>query len=152
MAQDGWLDETEQRAWRGLVRTVQLLPLALDRQLQAEAGLPHAYYLVLAMLSEAPGSELRMRDLALLTSQSQSRLSHSVARLEERGWVERRRSPEDGRGQVAELTAPGRAVVVAAAPGHAREVRRRVFDLLTAEQVQSLVGIAEALATGLDGG
>lgn len=146
-----WLDDTEQRAWRALVRTVQLLPLALDRQLQAEAGIPHAYYLVLAMLSEAPEQELRMRSLAQLTATSPSRLSHSVARLEERGWVERRRSRVDGRGQVAVLTAAGLAALVQAAPGHAAEVRRRVIDPLTAEQVSALVGIAESLAAGLEG-
>ena len=150
MAATNWLDETEQQAWRGLVRTVQLLPLALDRQLQAEAGIPHAYYLVLAMLSEAPGGAHRMRDLAQATGQSQSRLSHSVARLEERGWVERRRSSDDGRGQVAVLTEAGLAAVVEAAPGHLQEVRRRVFDLLSPEQVRALVGIGQTLAEGLE--
>jgi DNA-binding MarR family transcriptional regulator len=144
-----WLTPTEDSAWRGLVGVVQLLPLALDRQLQRESGLSHPYYMVLAMLSEAPGRSLRMSALADMTATSQSRLSHSVARLEDRGWVERRPCPEDGRGQVAVLTDAGMAVLAEAAPGHVDEVRRRVFDLLTPEQVDALADVAGTLAAGL---
>ena len=144
-----WLTPTEDHAWRGLVQVVQLLPLALDRQLQREAGISHPYYMVLAMLSEAPGRSLRMSALADMTATSQSRLSHSVARLEERGWVERRPCPEDGRGQVAVLTDAGLEALAGFAPGHVEEVRRRVFDLLTPEQVDALADVAGTLAAGL---
>jgi DNA-binding MarR family transcriptional regulator len=144
-----WLSDTEMQAWRGLVSVVQLLPLALDRQLQREAGLSHASYMVLAMLSEAPGRSMRMSALAALTATSQSRLSHSVARLEERGWVERRPCDDDRRGSVAVLTDAGFDVLAAAAPGHVAEVRRNVFDLLTHEQVAALADVAQALGSGL---
>jgi len=144
-----WLDDTEMRAWRGLVTVVQLLPLALDRQLQREAGLSHAYYMVLAMLSESPGRSMRMSALAAQTATSQSRLSHSVARLEERGWVQRRRCADDGRGQVAVLTDAGLAALAGAAPGHVAEVRRQVFDHLTDAQVRALGDVASTLAGAL---
>ena len=144
-----WLDDTEMRAWRGLLQVLQLLPLALDRQLQAEAGIPHAYYTVLAVLSESPERSMRMSTLAALTATSQSRLSHSVARLEERGWVRRSQCPSDGRGSIAVLTDAGQAALAAAAPGHVAEVRRRVFDLLTPDQVHALADVADALAAGL---
>lgn len=148
-AEPRWLDDTEMRAWRGLVSTLQLLPLALDRQLQADAGIPHAYYTLLAMLSEAPDRTLRMSRLAALSATSASRLSHSVARLEERGWVRRCACPSDARGQLAVLTDEGQRALAAAAPGHVEEVRRRVFDLLTREQVEALADIAATLGDGL---
>lgn len=144
-----WLTPTEDRAWRAFAQVVQLLPLALDRQLQREAGIGHPYYMVLAMLSEAPGRSLRMSALAAMTATSQSRLSHSVARLEQRGWVERRPCADDGRGAVAVLTRAGAAALAEFAPGHVAEVRRRVFDLLTPEQVEALADVAGTLATGL---
>ena len=147
--QTRWLDDAEMRGWLGLVQVMQLLPLALDRQLQDEAGMPHAYYQLLAMLSEAPGRSLRMNALAALTATSQSRLSHSMTRLEERGWVERRPCPDDRRGQIAVLTGAGAAALAAAAPGHVAEVRRRVFDLLKPAQVEALAEVASALAEGL---
>ena len=59
-----WLDEDEQRTWRSFLATSELLYAALDRQLQRDAGITHASYIVLAMLSEAPDRALRMSDLA----------------------------------------------------------------------------------------
>ena len=66
--------------------------------------MPHTYYMILAMLSEAPDRTLRMSELALITGTSQSRLSHAASRLEEAGWIERRRCPTDKRGFLATLT------------------------------------------------
>lgn len=137
-----WLDEGEQRAWRGLVAMIQLLPTALDRQLRADTGITHMDYMILAMLSEAPDRQLRMSRLAAITSTSASRLSHAVSRLEERGWVERCPAPTDRRGQFAQLTDDGWRTVVDTAPGHVAEVRRLIFDHLDDEQVAQLEAIA----------
>ena len=98
-----WLDDQQQQTWRAWLTLAELLPRTLDAQLQRDAGISHAAYVVLAMLSEAPDRSRRMSDLARRANQSQSRLSHTVARLEERGWVRRERSAEDGRGALAVL-------------------------------------------------
>jgi DNA-binding MarR family transcriptional regulator len=144
-----WLTEEQQCAWRSLAAVLQLLPVALDRQLQDEAGVSHTYYMILAMLSEAPEHQMRMSQLARLVSASQSRLTHAVNRLEERGWVARCPSPEDKRGQVASLTSQGFEVLVTMAPGHVREVRRRIFDVLTPQQATELGRILDIVNEGL---
>lgn len=133
-----WLDRDQQHAWRAWLAVTRLLEESLDRQLQRDAGMPHAYYVVLAMLSEAQDRSLRMSELATAAHSSQSRLSHAVARLEERGWVTRSRCDEDGRGSRARLTDAGLAVVERTAPGHVAEVRRRLFDALRPDQVRQL--------------
>ncbi|CAA9353445.1 MAG: Transcriptional regulator, MarR family [uncultured Frankineae bacterium] len=140
-----WLDEQEMAAWLPLVRLLTTLPNALDTQLREEAGISHLYYQVLVMLSAAPEGALRMSELARTTGMSLSRLSRAVASLEERGWVERRPCPDDRRGQVAHLKDAGRRALEAAAPGHVAEVRRRVFDHLSREQVLQLRTLAERL-------
>ena len=145
-----WLDETQQRAWRAWLSLAELLPRELDAQLQRDAGLSHAAYVVLAMLSEAPGRSRRMSDLARRANQSQSRLSHTVARLEERGWVRRERSAEDGRGNVAVLTDAGWDVVRSVAPGHVDAVRTALFDPLTPEQTAALAVVLETVVERLD--
>ena len=150
MAETRWLDDDQQRAWRKLIAVTMLLPAALDGQLQRDAELTHFAYLVLAMLSEQPGRALRMSQLAARANSSQSRLSHVVARLEERGWVRRERMAEDARGNVAVLTDAGYAKVVASAPGHVEAVRCYVFDSLTPEQVQALDEICAAALARLD--
>jgi DNA-binding MarR family transcriptional regulator len=140
-----WLTAEERAAWLGFVAATTLLDGALDRQLQHEAGMPLAYYQILAMLSEVPGRTLRMSELADITQSSQSRISHAVARLERQGWVLRRPCPDDRRSTFAELTPAGLAALAAAAPGHVRSVRKNLFDVLSAEQVGQLAAICHAM-------
>lgn len=145
-----WLDETEMQAWLRLLRVVMLLPGALDRQLRQDAGLTHASYMVLACLSDAPDRSMRMSELARITATSQSRLSHSVAALEQRGWVQRRPCPQDKRGQVATLTDAGVQVLVDTAPGHVAKVRSLVFDPLDRADVEQLSAVAARLVARLE--
>jgi DNA-binding MarR family transcriptional regulator len=145
-----WLDEDEQRTWRSFLATSELLYAALDRQLQRDAGITHASYIVLAMLSEAPDRSLRMSDLAVRANSSPSRLSHAVARLEARGWVRREPAPKDGRGTVAVLTDAGWQMLAETAPGHVTAVREHLFDQLTQEQVRALGDICSTVLDGLD--
>lgn len=144
-----WLSADEQRAWRAYLASTKVLFDVLDRQLQQDAGMPHAYYEILVRLSETPGRALRMSELADGTRSSRSRLSHAVARLEERGWVRRRAFQTDRRGQLAELTDAGFAVLEAAAPGHVASVRRYVIDQLDPQQVAQLTQIGEAIVAGI---
>jgi DNA-binding MarR family transcriptional regulator len=145
MASPRWLDIEEQRTWRAFFGATQLLFDRLDRELQRDAGIPHAYYEILVRLSEAPERCLRMSDLARGTRSSRSRLSHAVARLEERGWVSRRDCATDKRGQLATLTDDGYAALTAAAPGHVVGVRSHLFDALSPDQVRQLRQISEAI-------
>jgi DNA-binding MarR family transcriptional regulator len=140
-----WLTDQEQAAWRGYLALLRLVTTSIDRQLQDEAGLPHGYYQILAMLSEAEGGTLRMSQLAEVTMTSQSRISHAVSALEERGWVQRAPSTEDRRGHTASLTDSGFAALAELAPGHVAEVRRLLFDRLSPAQVAALTGIADSI-------
>jgi DNA-binding MarR family transcriptional regulator len=144
-----WLDADEQRTWRAFLEATRGLMDILDRELQRDAGMPHAYYEILVRLSEAPRRALRMSELAEACNSSRSRLSHAVARLEESGWVRRQDCATDRRGQIAVLTDAGLAVLEAAAPGHVDGVRRHLFDALTPEQVDQLRRISEAVVGSL---
>lgn len=150
MGETRWLDEEEQRAWRTFLWASQLLHESLDRQLQRDAAMPHTYYMILAMLSEAPDRAMTMTELARLVRSSASRLSHAVARLEAQGWVIRRKRPGDARTTIAVLTDEGFAALAEAAPGHVEEVRRILFDRLTPEQARQLQDIFGAVLTNLN--
>jgi DNA-binding MarR family transcriptional regulator len=140
-----WLDDDELAAWLGLVHLTLALPTAIDKALRDEAGISHTYYMVLAMLSESPGRAMRMSDLSEVTSTSPSRLSHAVASLERRGWVERRQDSTDRRGQLAVLTDDGMRTLERLAPGHVADVRRLVIDRLTERDLRDLRRIAAKL-------
>jgi DNA-binding MarR family transcriptional regulator len=140
-----WLDADEQRAWRAYLESSKILFDALDRELQRDADMPHAYFEILVRLSETEGWALRMSELAKQTRSSRSRLSHAVARLEERGWVVREDCLTDRRGQLAKLTDAGFTVLRRAAPGHVAAVRSYLIDALDAEQLGQLAVIGEAI-------
>lgn len=140
-----WLDRGQMAAWVRFVAVLELVPGVLDSQLRHDSGVTHFEYFVMAELSEAPGGTMRMAELAGATNATLSRLSHVVARLEGRGYVERSPCPQNGRVTNARLTEGGREKMRAAAPGHVATVRRHVIDVLTPEQVTQLAAISDAI-------
>lgn len=131
MPNNPWLNPEQQKTWRTFLAMSAALNARIERDLQQAAGMPHAYYMILAMLSEAPGHSMRMHQLAEIVQASQSRLSHAVARLEDYGWVRREQAPGDKRGHLAILTDAGAIQLVEVAPSHAETVRTIMFDPLS---------------------
>lgn len=140
-----WLTSDQLRAWMALTAMLETLPAAIDAQLKRDAGINRFEYLVLAGLSEAPERALPMTELALFATGSLSRLSHAVDRLERKGWVTRRAVAGRARRTEVVLTDAGMDTVVATAPGHVREARRLVVDVLDEEQIAQLDRIARSI-------
>jgi DNA-binding MarR family transcriptional regulator len=145
-----WLSAEQLQAWVKFVAVVELLPGALDGQLQRDASLTHFEYFTLAMLSEAPHRTLRMTQLAAATNSTLPRLSHVASRLETRGYLERTPCPEDRRATNASLTEEGWKKVVATAPGHVATVHENVIDALDDTDIADLERIMGKLLGRLD--
>ncbi|HET8601067.1 MAG TPA: MarR family transcriptional regulator [Segeticoccus sp.] len=143
-----WLDAEEQHAWRNYLRTERLLETALDRDLQKH-GVQLSEYEVLSMLSESPERHMRMSTLADLVVQSRSRLTHTAARLERRGWVDRRPAPVDRRGVELYLTADGLTALQEMAKVHVESVRCNLTDHLTREEFLALGRAMHAIGAGI---
>src|ERR1700759_2830577 len=105
-----WLSADDQQAWRATVHLSQLLMRQLDRDLNAH-GLNAHDYEILVELSEAPDHRLRITERVHATSQSRSRLSHQISRMENRSLVRRDNCEGDKRGTFAVLTADGIAAL-----------------------------------------
>ncbi|MFI6064921.1 MarR family winged helix-turn-helix transcriptional regulator [Micromonospora sp. NPDC051227] len=146
-----WLDEREDRAWRGYRRMRRLLDLELARELTQDAGLSEADYDVLSDLSETPHGRLRLRELADRMLWSRSRLSHHLTRMQQRGLVTREECADDARGSVVVLTPAGRQAIESAAPGHVAAVRRHLIDLLTPAEIDALSALTHRVVDHLGG-
>ena len=131
-----WLSAGEQMLWRRYLMMTGRLEAAMNRQLQQECGLSLADYDVLVALDETPGC--RMNDLGAHLGWEQSRVSHQLRRMRDRGLVERHGVDDDRRAAIVELTASGRAALAAAAPGHAELVRAVVFEGMAAPQLRAV--------------
>lgn len=142
---DPWLTDRQQQVWRRYLAMWRMLNDRIERDMQQYAGMPLAYYLILAMLSKAPEGQLRMNRLADIVGFSQSRLSHAVTRLEQLGWVQRKQAAADKRGQIALLTGAGHARLVEVAPLHAATVRSIMFDPLDDDQLAAFDSICTTI-------
>ena len=143
------LDAQEQQVWAQLSTMILRLQPVLSAQLQREFGISQFEYLMMARLSEAPGSMLRMSVLATLTGSSLPRLSQAVGRLEKRGWISRQPDAEDSRYTVAVLAPAGLRQLQKAAPSHVAAVREFIFDRLTRAQARQLGTICQRILDGL---
>ncbi len=146
-----WLDSAQQRAWRSYVLGTTLLLERLDRDLRAH-GLSLPEYEILVRLSEAEGMRLRMAVLADSVKNSRSRITHTIARMERSGLVERKSCPSDGRGVFAQLTDHGYQTLVDAAPAHVESVRRALVDIITREDLLTIGRAFAVVAAELETG
>ncbi|MCZ4121415.1 MarR family winged helix-turn-helix transcriptional regulator [Streptomyces sp. H39-S7] len=132
-----WLTEDEQRAWRTHLDVSRLLMHQLERDLQP-FGLTNNDYEILVNLSESDDRRMRMSDLARVTLQSKSRLSHQITRMESTGMVRRENCESDRRGLYAVLTELGWDTMRKVAPHHVASVRENFIDLLPGDDLAAL--------------
>lgn len=143
MTEPRWLDEREQRAWRGYLAMQARLQARLNRRLQDDSGLSLTDFDVLVALTDADDVRMRVHELADTLQWERSRLSHQLSRMQRRGLLEREDCEDDARGAFVVLTDAGRRAIERAAPGHVEAVRELVFDGLDDDQVDALARIAE---------
>ncbi|WP_431218771.1 MarR family winged helix-turn-helix transcriptional regulator [Leifsonia xyli] len=122
----------------------------LDAQLQHDDGISISELEVLMALTRSPGRRLRVRDLVDVTGWEKSRVSHQVTRMAARGLVERQECAEDRRATWIHLTGEGRRVVVRALPKHSATIRRILFDALSPQQQEDLLGIAQRMNAAIE--
>lgn len=135
-----WLDEDEQAAWRTFIFGTTSILDRLSAVLESDPriDLTLSEYEILVRLSESEHRRMRMSDLADSVVHSRSRLTHTVARMEKRGLLERVRCVADRRGREAALTESGMALLRLAAPIHVQSVRDVLLDPLGHEDFLEL--------------
>lgn len=79
----------------------------------------------------------------------QSRLSHRIRKLVERGHVQVMPCGTDGRVSIARITDAGRRVLDELRPAHLHDVRRLLFEHLGPDQVAALADALDAVVTCL---
>ncbi len=150
MTESRWLDEREHAAWRAYVALQTRLTARLGRELKRESELSVPDYAVLFELSEARDGKLRIGELSDRVEWDKGRLSKQLTRMERRGLIVREPCDTDGRGFFAVLTAAGRSAIEASAPLHVGHVRQWFVDLLTPEQMDTIVAISNTVVAKLD--
>ena len=108
------LDEERVAAWVNLGQAAHVVQAALDRQLEAAAGVSGPEFELLWRLRATPGERLQMTEIAGLLLASKSGITRLVDRLVEAGLVARATPPDNRRVAYAQLTPRGSAVLARA--------------------------------------
>lgn len=143
------LSQGERVAVARLQALLELLPTALDRQLQA-AGLTAFEYTVLEALVEAPDHRLRLSAVAARTNATLPRLSRVVTSLERKGLVRRMPCPADSRATNAVLTTDGERAYSQSRELYADAVRGIVLGALDTTELDEWSRMLLAVLTKLD--
>ncbi|MBK8462433.1 MAG: MarR family transcriptional regulator [Nigerium sp.] len=143
-----WLSAEQQQVWRSYLSAVARIDAFLEDRLRP-FGLCMSEYEILVNLSEAPGRRMRMSELADASRQSRSRLTHAVARMEEKGLLTRVPCPRDRRGVIAVLTPRGWDLLDAAAPDHVASVREVLVDAVDPDDFAALGRAMDAVNRSL---
>lgn len=144
------LNRDEDAAWRALTYVANHLVKTLGEDLADDASLSVSEYVVLVHLSEAARKQLRIGDLAAVAGLSPSRMSRLVDQMADDGLVTKSHLEGDARSMFAEMTDAGLDALKAAYPIQLRNVRRRVFDHLSTNEVRVLGRALEKVRIGLD--
>jgi DNA-binding MarR family transcriptional regulator len=136
-------------AWVYLVRAENAVVSAVEADVKASGSPPLAWYDVVLELSR-PGREegLRQNELERRLLFKQYNLSRLLDRLEEAKLVERRPSPEDGRGYIVTITAAGRQFQKRVWPTYREAIARHFSGKLTNKEAAELGRLLKKLVTG----
>lgn len=144
------LNPSEESAWRALTYVANHLVKTLGEDLAIETPISLPEHVVLVHLSEAECRQLRIGDLASIIALSPSRMSRLVDEMAAKGLVTKSRLAKDGRCTLATLSPLGLKTLHATYPTQLRNVRRRVFDLLTSGEVEVLDAALWKIRDGLE--
>ncbi|AWW43291.1 MULTISPECIES: MarR family winged helix-turn-helix transcriptional regulator [Streptomyces] len=140
------LSPDEEAFLRALGRVMALLPRVVDADMLAEQDMNGNEYMTLVHLSEAPGNQMRMSELANACGLSLSGMTRVVQRLENQSLVLRVKSPDDGRSWLAVLTSSGWTRLKQAWPTNLAAIRRHVFSHLEGCDLAAAAQVLERIA------
>jgi DNA-binding MarR family transcriptional regulator len=149
MSTPNWLNEQEQRAWRGFLQTYQQLTALLGRDLLHDSGLSMQDYAVLVALSERSDRRMRAFELGRELTWEKSRVSHHIGRMIDRDLVTRATCPTDKRGAFIAITDKGLQAIRDAAPNHVAAVRNYFVDVLSSQELATLAEVADKVGNAI---
>ena len=126
------------QAWYGNLQATMRSLQRIDRQLEAEVGVPLASVELLFNISFEEGGRMRMGELADNLLVSRGGATRLVARLEEAGLVERVIPPDDRRATYAVITEKGVEALERAEPILKRAVHGHWVDLLDEDELAAM--------------
>jgi DNA-binding MarR family transcriptional regulator len=145
MPQKG-MKELDSKAWRAFHKIGTSLLPHLGRRITNHSGISGAEYVVLLALYESTVPKMNLNRLADALGWEISRMSHQVSRMANVDLVKKTKNREDSRCFEVSITAKGRKIAEAAIPLQSKEINHCFSDVLTQNQMKTLIEISEAIS------
>ena len=114
-----------------------------DRNLQ-KYNLTGVQLEVLCYLKCNPDKEIHQREIEYWLQLKNPTVTGILNRLEEKGYITRRRNPDDGRFRIIEVTEKGNQVMEDMGEG-ARDLDDRIYDCMTDEEQAKLLELLDRI-------
>lgn len=114
-----------------------------DRNLQ-KYNLTGVQMEVLCYLKYNPDKEIHQREIEYWLQLKNPTVTGILNRLEEKGYITRRRNPDDGRFRIIEVTEKGNQVMEDMGEG-ARDLDDRIYDCMTDEEQAKLLELLDRI-------
>jgi DNA-binding MarR family transcriptional regulator len=124
--------------WETLTRVHSSTAAAIEKDMLPRAGIPLAWYQVLAHLNRAPDAMLRFQDLARLAGITDSGASRRIEQMIKAGLIDRHSCPVDRRGVYAHLTEKGKAAYEKAYAVFVRSLERNLGSHLAPDEADAV--------------
>lgn len=138
--------EAEQAFQEQMVALVRAF--GLHRPYQTPCGQPVSVAEAHALMELARDTPASQNDLAVQLDLEKSTVSRLVGHLEDRGWVERRRSELDGRALRLSLTSEGRRIAGQVAAARARKMAT-VLGAVPEDQREAVIKALDTLVEAM---
>jgi DNA-binding MarR family transcriptional regulator len=133
------------RAWVRLARAQQIALATIEAALKKADLPPLVWYDVLLEVERAKQKGIRPFELERAMLLAQYNLSRLLDRIERAGYIERTASPDDGRGQVIQITELGESVRRRMWPVYAGAIEQALGKKLSADEALALADLVGRL-------
>ena len=136
-------------AWRSFHKLRSQLIPHMTKKIYRNTGLTPAEFAILVTLLETRDGSLHASEISERLDWEKSRISHQGKRMEERGLISRYECETDARSCVIKITPAGRKYIKDALPTQFLDVKHCFADLLTTEQMDTLIEISKVVSKHL---
>jgi DNA-binding MarR family transcriptional regulator len=140
---------TQYKAWRSFHQMRTQLLGYLVRRLYQHSHLTEAEYIILIVLYESK-KPIRIKEMSQIMNWEMSRLSHQITRMEAVGLLQKKVCEEDPRRFEIKITDKGRTMIQKAFPLQELEIKHCFGDILTEDQLNSLIEISGVICKHLE--
>lgn len=127
-----------------MIRRLHQISVGIFMQEAGELGVTPVQYAALQVVNNQPGTD--QRTLARTIALDASTTGGVLDRLEARGWLERRMSPDDRRARLLFITPPGAQALADTVPAMLR-TQEQILAPLTARQRSEFMRLLQLLVT-----